>query len=294
MYSLKRIAAVLLTLVLFLSASSVMAEEIYTLPIDVSPGMPLSEECYVDENTYIDPTIEMHIYEGMFEDCRYWVADVKIAHASQLRTMPALRFSSEMVRSARDMAVRSNAVVAINGDFYAIEERLKGQLLLRQGELYSQQTIGLSDILLIDEDGDFHMIPKATMDTEVTEFNGKKIINGFCFGPILVQDGIQVPVDPDDRFRAAGEYRARTAICQIGPLHYALVCCSNPTVGTKGMTLPVFGDLMMELGIQQAFNLDGGNSTVMYTGNRLVNINRSLRDISDIIYFASAWPGKEQ
>ncbi len=290
---MKRIVSLLLILILFISVTAA-AEEVYTLPIDVTPGMPLSDEYYVDENTYIDPTIEMHIYEGVFEECKYWVADVTIAHASQLRTMPALRFTSEMVRSARDLAVRSNAVIAVNGDFYAIEERLKGQLLLRQGELYSQQTIGLSDILLIDEDGDFHMIPKADMDTEVREFNGKKIINGFCFGPILVQDGVQVPVDPDDRFRASNEYRARTAICQYGPLHYALVCCSNPTVGTKGMTLPTFGDLMVELGVQQAFNLDGGNSTVMYTGDRMVNINRSLRDVSDIVYFASAWPGKEQ
>lgn len=267
---------------------------VYTLPIDVSAGMPLRQDHYVDADTYIDPTIEMHITEGMFRDTLYWVADVKIAHPSQLRTMPANRFTNEMTRKGKDMSVRANAVIAINGDFYAIEERLKGQLLLRQGELYAEpQLIGITDLLLIDEDGDFHFIPKATQGAEVTQVNGKKVINGFCFGPIMVWDGVQQPLDEHDKFRAADQARARTAICQFGPLHYAVVTCSNPIAGSKGMTLRDFSDLMVELGVQQAYNLDGGNSTIMYTGSRMVNKNRSLRNISDIIYFASAWPGEE-
>lgn len=288
--NMKRIAAFLLCLFLCFPAS---AGNIYTLPIDVSPGMPLIQSNYIDENTYIDPTVEMHISSGTYEGALYWVADVRIAHASQLRTMPASHFRSEMRKRTQVLSVRSNAVIAINGDFYAIEERLKGQLLLRQGVLYAQQLIGVSDVLLIDEDGDFHFIPKAPADAVTTEINGKKIINGFCFGPILVRDGVHVVSDSPDKYRSGEDQRARTAICQLGPLHYAAVCCSDRTAQHNGMTLNTFGDLVMELGAQQAYNLDGGNSTAMYTGSRMINKNRSLRNISDIIYFASAWPGEE-
>ena len=83
---------------------------------------------------------------------------------------------------------------------------------------------------------------------------------------------------------------ARLALCQVGPLHYAVICCSGPAVGSAGLTLQDFATLTGKLGAQWAYNLDGGNSAMMFTNTRMINVNRTIRQISDIVYFASAWP----
>ena len=43
-----------------------------------------------------------------------------------------------------------------------------------------------------------------------------------------------------------------------------------------------------------AYNLDGGDSTMMIFRNEKINDkdNENTRNISDIIYFASAWDGE--
>lgn len=51
---------------------------------------------------------------------------------------------------------------------------------------------------------------------------------------------------------------------------------------------------MRRLKVENAYNLDGGNSTmVMFKGGYVNRINEeTMRTISDIVYFASAVPEK--
>ena len=80
----------------------------------------------------------------------------------------------------------------------------------------------------------------------------------------------------------------RLAICQMGKLKYAVVCCYN-----QSMTMQDFACLLEMLGAETAYNLDGGNSSMMFTGGTKINRNNAVREIQDIVYFASAWPGEE-
>lgn len=274
-----------------LPASAAMAGTVI-LPMDLTPGLPLTKSCYMDEHTYEDPTVKMWVTDGFDAETRWWRADVTIAHPSQLRTMPANSFQNAVTTSGRNMSARANAVLAVNGDFFSIETQKKGSYVLRQGTLYSENLLGKSDVLLIDENGDFHVYEKPVAGDLATEMNGLQMINGFCFGPILISGGAKVPVE-ENGFMATDKPRARTALCQVGPLHYAVVCCCGPMAGSKGMTLQEFSDLLGDMDLQVAYNLDGGNSTMMYTGDRMINGNGSLRQISDMIYFASAWDGGE-
>ena len=45
----------------------------------------------------------------------------------------------------------------------------------------------------------------------------------------------------------------------------------------------------MDLGVKQAYNLDGGSSTWLVLNNDKIN-HKSKRGIADIIYFATAVP----
>ena len=269
----------------------------YTLPLDLSPGMPLRQSSYLSDWEYQDPTIHMKAREVHEGDALYWVAEVEIADASQLRTMPAHSFTAASSAEGWRLSNRANAVLSCDGDFWHREVKWKGNYVLRQGTLYMYELTGHSDLLLIDEDGDFHIIHKATAAdvpqpddyTGRVSYAGKQINNAFCFGPALVENGKALPIEPDEHM-ITDQRVSRLGLCQMGPLKYAIVCCYN---SSSGMTMEEFASLLESLGAVTAYNLDGGNSSMIFTGKRMINRNYTLREIADIIYFASAWPGEE-
>ena len=57
------------------------------------------------------------------------------------------------------------------------------------------------------------------------------------------------------------------------------------------MTIRQFAELTALQEVQVAYNLDGGDSTMLYFhGKKLNDRSKTAREISDIVYFASAWP----
>ncbi len=148
--------------------------------------------------------------------------------------------------------------------------------------------------MLLDENGDMHIVRRATAET-LAPYMEKNIINSFNFGPALVVDGEKMRgfIDNDD---AALLGRQRMGLAQVkkGELDYIALACTGPKWGNSGWTLDQFAQMMKRLDVENAYNLDGGNSTmVMFKGDYVNRINEeTMRTISDIIYFASAWPGE--
>ena len=272
------------------------AETTYKLPWDFSGGMPLKTEYFYGNTTYADPTIAVKIQYGVFNrgaetGCEYWVASIKIAHPSQLRTTAANGFQSEMTMKGTAMAKRVNAVLAINGDYFYFTHH---GYILRQGQLFLDDLRGDRDVLLIDEDGDFHIVRNPFTGQVSQTIDGKRVVQAFFFGPVLVQNGKMVR-DMDLRYdMRAEERRQRMCIAQVGPLEYKCICCGPPARGNSGMNLTEFARLVYSLGVETAYNLDGGNSTMlMFNGQKINDVNSAdTRDIADIIYFASAFGAK--
>ena len=282
---MRRFAAVLLALLMPLIA---LAEgETYALPIDFSPGMPLDDLYRVGEWEYEDPTIHVKIETGREEECDWWIAYVQIADASQLRTAAADSFDSDMKVPGSVIAKRVNAVVALDGDYYSYSRR---GFTLRQGVLFKDNLPGSNDVLVIDEDGDFHALLAPPRHSVGTRIDGKDIINAFFFGPALVVDG-QIRTNGYAPMMA-GTGNQRMAIAQAGPLDYRVICCGSPQRGSTGMTIPQFAEFVAKQNVQVAYNLDGGDSTVLlFCGEKVNDVdNPNTRDLNDIIYFASAWP----
>ncbi|MBR5110370.1 MAG: phosphodiester glycosidase family protein [Clostridia bacterium] len=276
--------------------SMAAAESTYKLPWDFSGGMALKKEYFYNGYTYADPTIAVKIQRGVFDrgaeiSCEYWVASIKIADPSQLRTTAANGFQSEMVMKGTAMAKRVNAVLAINGDYFYFTHH---GYILRQGQLFLDDLRGDRDVLLIDEDGDFHIVRNPFTGQVRETIDGKKVMQAFFFGPVLVQNGKMVR-DMDLRYdMRAEERRQRMCIAQVGPLEYKCICCGPPARGNSGMTLEEFARLVYSLGVETAYNLDGGDSTMMIFNGEKINDPKSpdTRDIADIIYFASAFGAK--
>ena len=58
-----------------------------------------------------------------------------------------------------------------------------------------------------------------------------------------------------------------------------------------GLTLSEFALLCSQEGVETAYNLDGGDSALLYFHNGRVNDNKpisSVRKLQDVIYFVSA------
>lgn len=286
----RRIVAVFLAGLLACQASFALGEG-YFLPLDFSAGYVPNPAGYLSETAYEDETISVSLESRKIGDSVYNIAWVKISGPTQLRTALAGPYGSKKTAKPLQMATEANAVVAINGDYFQYSSR---GYTVRQGETYIKTLSkkGL-DLLIIDENGDFHILKKSSK-TELASFleSGHTVVNAFTFGPALVMDGeVQVVYNsygfsPQDR-------APRVAIGQTGPLEYVLVMVEGRMDDySRGITLKMLAEFMGELGCQEAFNLDGGGSSAMVFNGKYYNKmdDKSARNISDIIYFASAVP----
>jgi len=273
-------------------------ETVYELPIDLSGGMPYSADTRTNPDVYEDPTIrvERHRVDQSEYGCIYFYALVTIKHPSQLRTVSGdpNNFIRGKTAPVYAMARRVNAVLAFNGDYVTSYQGDEGsKYCLRQGVVYRETVVPYLDMLLIDEDGDFHIYKAGEeLEQNKTEIGGKKIINAFQFGPALVIGGEPVDdayvTDPGHSpiYSHPDNHTARMCIAQLGPLQYMVLTTWD------GVNTAQLRDLAMSLAdCKTVYVLDGGNSAQLVYLKAQINKNsHNQRNIPDAIYFASAYP----
>lgn len=270
--------------------------KVYTLPMDLSPA-PKPNPANFTENTYEDETISVKCWRERIVLSEKTVtanfADVKIAHPTQLRTAFAGgKYGISRRTYASKMAKANNAVIAINADFYNC--RTNG-LIIRQGTLYRKDCAGL-DTLFIDSDGNFNvMIDRYAVNSGY--ISNHKIYQSLAFGPVIVRDGEAIIKTGKFNSIACGPRanNPRTAIGQLGKLHYLICTIDGRSDISNGTTTNELAVIMADKNCIIAYNLDGGQSTTMVFNNRLYNAvsNGGERSLSDILYFASAIPESE-
>lgn len=77
---------------------------------------------------------------------------------------------------------------------------------------------------------------------------------------------------------------------RIDDLHYVFVVSDGRTEESEGLSLLELAEFMDRLGVETAYNLDGGGSSTMYFNGEIINnpttSGRSIqeRSVSDIVY----------
>ncbi len=283
-----------LLLVLVPSGAIHSYAEITPLPIDEKGGIPPYDWGYTGEGRYQDESISVQIDSGRFEGTNFTTVEIKIAHPSQLRTLKAGRYGSTQETPGATLARRVKAVVAIGGDFFAFHNF---GYIVRQAQFYRKSLTEKQDVLVIDDQGDFHLFirpNKATIDAFEQE-NKARIINAFTFGPALLMDS--EPIKDRTKAKTDEVLAQRIAFCQTGPLSYRVVYCEGPNDdNSKGMGIDQFVRLIDTFDdVIHAYNLDGGSSATIVFKDEKINGPQAQRgrSIGDIIYFASAYVGEK-
>ena len=274
----------------------------YTLPWGEQPAPVPNPECFADttdENgrkvkTYKDPTISVSYWTERHHDSTVHFSEIRVAHPTQLRTAYAGgEFGSSVKYMPQEIARQVNSVVAVNADFCGYRT---GGIIVRQNTVYRDTPRGW-DILMIDSNGDFHIMQdKDVYPSGIME--KYEIVNSLEFGPSLVVDGEVKMLNIESGCGPTwGEVNPspRTAVGQIGRLHYLFVCVEGRSEESRGVLTSELARIMLDKGCTQAYNLDGGQSTTMVFNGKAMNkpLWGSQRVVTDIIYCATAIPNEE-
>lgn len=281
--------------------------EVIELPIDQTGGVKFNKDNYQSETLYEDPSIRAEIFwGGRIHDTNYVYAVVKVANATQVRTaMAGDRYNIDYTIPGHKMSEAKNAVIAINGDYFRHSDHQNGYMI-RMGKQYRNRPHAYWDILMIDQNGDFHTIMEPSKEKLANWLEENKditVVNSFNFGPVIISDGKVTQEDfnvvKNHDYIGTHKDCQRMAICQLDTLTYLLVTSEGPEdKDSKGLTMDQFVDCLLEIDekltdytIKVAYNLDGGSSSTLVFQNEKVNAptNPKVRYLSDIIYFASAW-----
>ena len=73
------------------------------------------------------------------------------------------------------------------------------------------------------------------------------------------------------------------------PLHYVFMVSDGRTSESEGLSLYEMAEVLKELGVKMAYNLDGGGSSSLYFNGEIINkpMNKGKlgeRKVSDIVY----------
>ena len=250
---------------------------------------------------YYDETILTIIWKELIDGNTVTCCEVKVADASQFRrTFVDDTFGSPRKLFATSIAASVNSVVAMNADFYMFRDF---GIVVYDRELYrfSEDTYtgmykkyNCTDTMFVTEEGDFifwHRLQEASPDQMRAFIEENNILFSIAFGPILVENGSLTPCD----WYPAGEIDrgySRAGIGQKDHLHYFYMSLNHSAQREARWTVNTFGERMYERGLQQAYCLDGGQtSEIVWRGAPFNYIDfGGEREVSDIMYFATAIP----
>lgn len=229
-----------------------------------------------DGFTYVSRNVNLTFTTYHREKLVYHVADFYIRDITNYQTAFANdTFGKGQRESVINMAKRSNALLAVNGDYYG---HGSSGIVIRNGTLYRDKMSG-NDVCVLFWDGTMQVY-------EPGEITGAKLIEmgayqSWDFGPSYL--------DANGASKTAfnssvGPANPRTVLGYYEPGHYCIVCIDGRSDTSVGLTNTNTSKLMESLGCTVAYNLDGGQSTVMTWQGEIVNVPyNGGRSSSDIV-----------
>ena len=233
---------------------------------------------------YSDSKTSIMLKQYRDYDSDIYVADITVSYASALKTALANNtYGRNITDTTSDIADENNAVLAINGDYYGARQ---SGYVIRNSKLY-RNTSGDRDALVIQKNGEFKFVSESETSAEQLLQDGA--LQVFSFGPVLLNNS-EISVGENEEVGMAMASNPRTAVGYLGNNHYVFVVSDGRTSESAGLSLYELASFMKEIGVVDAYNLDGGGSSTMVFKGEIINNpttnghSNQERAVSDIIY----------
>lgn len=267
-----------------------------TISTKTAAASPSNESYQIDpannQWAYNSPDLSVDI-KKLHDDALkiwYYVADIHVKNPQAISS----GLSDEVNPSANravpsDIALKDKAVFAINGDLFVARHT---GIIIRNGKLW--RNVPHEPVLAFYTNADM----KVFSPTEMTarQLLDAGVANTFAFGPILIRDG---SIDHTElKKNALRPQNPRTGVGLVEKNHFICVLVEGRQPGySEGITLDDFAMLFQRLGCTTAYNLDGGQSSVMMFMGQALNSHASdmngtkwntYRHVSEILIFGKS------
>lgn len=247
---------------------------------DNFPGVFTDGAVEKTDTSYRSENLNVVFTSGYISELRAqaYVADIYVADISCIQTVFAQdTYGRGFTEWAPDIAFRKESVVTLNGDYYGTRD---SGVVIRNGELYRDNKL-TQDVAILYWDGHFETFSPADFDAMTEMANGA--YQSWCFGPMLIDENGAAMTEFNCNDQVAKKH-PRSAIGYYEPGHYCFVAVDGRNGKSHGASMKQLSQLMANLGCTKAYNLDGGQTSLLCAGDQLVNDpSDGGRNTSDVI-----------
>ena len=280
---MKRIAACLLTILLCLACPA-WAEDVF---------LPDGAEIERTETSYRSQHIAIDITAMRIEHSDVYIADIRVKDVTSFRRAFGGGAWKTQSQKVRELAEENGAILAMTGDNAHL---LASGWVVGNGEALRDTANTQRDICLLYRNGEMRAIPAQNVEPDQLTADMEELWQVFCFGPSLLdaEGRAQTTFNSD-----VNPANPRSVIGYYEPGHYCFVQVDGrgtasvlePRRTSRGLTLQRLSALMEELGCAAAYNLDGGQSSLMWFGGSVLSSPyKGGRRVGDIVLIAEPVP----
>lgn len=226
---------------------------------------------------YQSDTVSVTFTKGTMGSSNYTLADIYIQDITCFVTAfgdGKFRGNAEPMRTLFEGI--GGAIVAMNGDYYSIH--VYGPVV-RNGEIFAEHVSRDWDIAVLQSDGVLAVYEYGALKKDA--FLQMRVYQTWVFGPSLLDENGQAKTKFRSRVQAENP---RSVLGYYEPGHYAFLTVDGRSGKSKGMTMQELSLLCQELGFTSAYNMDGGQSSILFGREGFMNEPyRNGRPVSDIL-----------
>ena len=276
---------IIVGLTVYILVNTFISTKVYSVIDNITSNEDLNTgKITTTNNLYTDDNMTLTLNKYNKYDTAIYVVDVVFNNKNLIKTYFANNtYGKNITDYTSTMAKTTNAILAINGDYYGVQE---SGYVIKNGTLYRSSSKTNQEDLVIYKDGSFKLINES--DYTAQELIDDGAYNVLSFGPGLIENN-EIIVSETQEVGKAMASNPRTAIGQISDNHYVFVVSDGRTSESEGLTLYELANFMKDLGCNIAYNLDGGGSSTMYFNGKIINnptTNGKIKErkVSDIVY----------
>ena len=255
--------------------------------------LPEGQAPVLTESSYRSPSIAIDITRQRVEGSDVYVADIYLRALGNLRRAYGGGQWNRKTQPVKTLAADHGAILAITGDS---AQNITAGLVIGNGALLRDTPNRKRDLCILYTDGVLAPLPAASIDHTALLSQQSRIWQTFLFGPVLLDEQGHAMTSFNTNVAPANP---RSAIGYYEPGHYCFVQVDGRRTKSAlekgktnaGMTMAQLSALMESLGCAAAYNLDGGQSSMMWFGGQVISTPyRGGRRVGDIVLIAEDAP----